>query len=145
MTTKRVVPLLLVVMAISMAGYAQNTNSKAIPAGSKVYIAPMDNGFEEFLKAAIANKRVPLVIVEDKAQAEFEITGHSDTEKASTAKKIILWDWRSNEQASVQVSSLKTNEVVFAYSVNKKSSMHGKKSSAEACAKHLAEKIESRK
>ncbi len=85
------------------------------------------------------------MIVEDKAQAEFEISGHSDTQKASTAKKVIMWDWRSNEQASIQVSSLKTSEVVFAYSVNKKSSMHGKKSSAEACAKHLGEKIQSSK
>jgi hypothetical protein len=40
---------------------------------------------------------------------------------------------------------MKTSEVVFAYSVNKKNSAHGKKTTAEACAKHLKEKIESRK
>jgi curli biogenesis system outer membrane secretion channel CsgG len=53
-----------------------------------------------------------------------------------------MWDWRSNEQASIQIVNLKTSEVVFAYSVNKVSSAHGKKSSAEACAKHLKEKID---
>lgn len=54
-----------------------------------------------------------------------------------------MWDWRSNEQASIQITNMKTSEVVFADSVNKMSSAHGKKSSAEACAKHLKEKIES--
>jgi hypothetical protein len=84
-------------------------------------------------------------VVDDKASADFEITGHSESQKASTAKKAIMWDWRSNEQATIQVANLKTSEIAFAYSVNKVSSAHGKKSSAEACAKHLKEKIESKK
>jgi hypothetical protein len=145
MRTRLTLILLLVATLMVVTCYAGDTNSRTIPAGSKVYIAPMDDGFQEFLKAAIEKKKLPLVIVEDKAQADFEIAGHSDTQKASTAKKVIMLDWRSNEQASIQVSNLKTSEVVFAYSVNKKSSMHGKKSSAEACAKHLSEKIQSRK
>lgn len=104
----------------------------------------MPNGFEEYLKAAIESKKVPIELVTDKQNADFEITGTSETQKASTAKKVIMWDWRSNEQASIQVTNLKTSEVVFAYSVNKISSAHGKKSSAEACAKHLKEKIENK-
>jgi hypothetical protein len=83
-------------------------------------------------------------VVDDKASADFEITGHSETQKASTAKKVIMWDWHSNEQASIQITNLKTSEVAFAYSANKQSSAHGKKSTAEACAKHLKEKIESK-
>jgi hypothetical protein len=82
--------------------------------------------------------------VTDKDKADFQITGQSETQQASTAKKVIMWDWRSNEQASIQISNLKTGEVVFAHSVNKTSSNHGKKSSAEACAKHLKEKIKSK-
>jgi len=125
--------------------YAQEAAQKVIPSGAKVFIAPMDGGFNEFLKAAIEKKKVPVVIVEDKAAADFEITGHSETQKASTAKKVIMWDWHSNEQASIQVNNLKSGEVVWAYSANKQSSAHGKKSTAEACAKHLKEKIESAK
>jgi hypothetical protein len=34
--------------------------------------------------------------------------------------------------------------VVFAYSVNKQSSAHGKRSTAEACAKHLKDQTESK-
>lgn len=125
--------------------FAQESTSKVIPAGSKVFIAPMEDGFNDYLKAAIQAKKVPVVVVDDKASADFEITGHSESQKASTAKKVVMWDWRSNEQATIQVANLKTSEISFAYSVNKVSSAHGKKSSAEACAKHLKEKIESKK
>jgi len=135
---------LIVLISFSPA-YGQAATNKVLPSGAKVFIAAMPDGFDEYLKAAIEKKQVPLQIVSDKDQADFQITGQSETQKASTAKKVIMWDWRSNEQATVQVSNLKTAEVVFAYSVNKVSSAHGKKSSAEACAKHLKEKIESKK
>jgi hypothetical protein len=124
---------------------AQAPASKVIPPNAKVFVASMPDGFDEYLKAAIAAKRVPVELVTEKEKADFQITGQSETQKASTAKKVIMWDWRSNEQASIQVTNLQTSEVVFAYSVNKVSSAHGKKSSAEACAKHLKEKIESKK
>ena len=137
--------VLLLALVASPLVLAQNAEDKVIPAGSKVFIAPMEDGFHEYLKSALQAKKVPVTIVEDKASADFEITGHSETQKASAAKKAIMWDWRSNEQATIQVANLKSSEVVFAYSVNKVSSAHGKKSSAEACAKHLKEKIESKK
>lgn len=112
----------------------------SIQTGSKVFIAPMD-GFEIFLKAAFEKKKVPLVVVDNKDSADFEITGKSDSQKASTAKKIIMLNWHSREEASIKVTNLKTGEVVFAYSVHKGSSAHGKRSTAEACAKHLNKKI----
>lgn len=56
-------------------------------------------------------KKVPVTVVDDKSKADFEITGHSETQKASTAKKVIMWDWHSNEQASIQVNNLKSGEV----------------------------------
>ncbi len=148
------VMILLLAMAFSLAAFAQDTKSetkketkapekteKKIPANSKVFLAPMD-GFEEDLKAAIQSKKVPVVVVPDKDQADYEIAGTSDSEKASTVKKVFMRDWRSNEQASITVTERKSGEVVFAYSVNKRSSAHGKRSTAEACAKHLKEQIE---
>lgn len=139
--------LLAMLLAVGLAPMilAQEGTNKVIPAGSKVFIATMEDGFQDYLKAALQAKKVPVVVVEDKASADFEITGHSESEKASTAKKVIMWNWHSNEQASIQVTNLKTSEVAFAYSANKQSSAHGKKSTAEACAKHLKEKIESKK
>ena len=107
-----------------------------IPAGSKVFVAPM-GGFETPLKKAMANKKVPLEIVEQREQAEYEITGTSESKKASTAKKVILGSWHSDEEASIKVASVKSGEIVYAYSAHKQDSAHGQRSTAEACAKHL--------
>jgi hypothetical protein len=98
-------------------------------------------GFETDLKTAIEKKKVPVELVTERDKADYEITGTSETQKASAAKKAIMWDWHSNEQASITVTEIKSGEVVFAYSVNKQSSAHGKRSTAEACAKHLGEQI----
>jgi hypothetical protein len=124
--------------------FGQATANKVIPPNAKVFVAAMPDGFDEYLKAAIANKKVSVELVSEKENADFLLTGQSESQKASTAKKVIMWDWRSNEQASIQITNLKTSEVAFAYSVNKASSAHGNKSSAEACARHLKEKIESK-
>jgi hypothetical protein len=135
---------LLMALCFTICAQAQTpgsaNNSTPIPAGSKVYIAPMD-GFETYLKAALEKKGVALVVVEDRDKADFEITGASDSQKASTAKKIIMGSWHSREEASINVANIKTGEIVFAYSAHKENSAHGKKSTAEACAKHLKEKV----
>jgi hypothetical protein len=150
----RKMTILLLAMAFNLGVFALNTQdkdkktedaksqtNKKIPANSKVFLAPM-GGFEDDLKAAIQAKKVPVVLVTDKDQADYEITGTSETEKAGTAKKVIMLNWHSNEQASITVTDRKSGEVVFAYSVNKKSSAHGKRSTAEACAKHLKDEIQ---
>jgi hypothetical protein len=131
--------LCLAIITFAVGARAQ-TNTQ-IPAGSKVFIATMD-GFETYLKDALDKKKVPLVIVSDKEQADFEITGTSNSQKASAAKKIFMGNWHSREEASVNVVNLKSGETVYAYSVHKDSSAHGKKSSAESCAKHLKDKME---
>lgn len=129
----------LTILFVLAPSSAQQT--KAIPPGSKVFLEPM-GGFETYLKAAMDKKKVPLQIIDDKSQADFIITGHSESEKASTAKKAILWNFHSNEDASINVSSVRTGEVVFAYEAHKDSSAHGQQSTAEACAKHLKDKVE---
>ena len=134
--------VLMAVLAIPV--FAKDNNAaRKIPAHSKVFIAPMD-GFEQDLKTAIEKKKLPVEIVSDRDKADFEITGTSETDKAGKAKKIIRFDWHSNEQASITVTDIKAGTVVYAYSVNKQSSAHGKRSTAEACAKHLKDQIESK-
>jgi hypothetical protein len=132
--------LIMLAAAFCLPGWAKDEGKK-IPAHAKVFLAPM-GGFENDLKTAIEKKKVPVEIVAERDKADFEITGTSETEKAGKAKKAIMLDWHSNEQASITVSNLKSGEVVFAYSVNKQSSAHGKRSTAEACAKHLKDQIE---
>ncbi|HKE35638.1 MAG TPA: hypothetical protein VKB66_10560 [Candidatus Acidoferrum sp.] len=132
----------LLLLSAASASAARQQQAQAppaqqkIPAGSKVFIAAM-GGFETPLRKAIADKKVPLEVVEQREQAEYEITGAAESKKAGAAKKIIMGSWHSDEEASIKVASLKTGEIVYAYSVHKQDSAHGQKSTAEACAKHL--------
>jgi hypothetical protein len=119
--------------------------SLVIPKDAKVFVASMPDGYDQFLKEAIAKKKVPVTVVEKREDAEFEITGFSETQKAGTAKKLIMGSWHSRESASIKVANLKSGLIAFAYSYNNDNSAHGKRTSAESCAKHLKEKVESGK
>ena len=55
-------------------GHELNLSEEKLPAGSKVYVAPMPGGFETYLIAGLHKKKVPLVVVADKTKADFEIS-----------------------------------------------------------------------
>jgi hypothetical protein len=127
----------------SAAAMESSASDLTIPTGSKVFIEPMD-GFETYLTAALRKKNVPVVVTTDKEIADFVLTGASDTRKAGWAKIVFMGDLHSDEEASVAMVNNKTGTVVFAYAVNKKNTLHGQQTSAEACAKHLKSRIEGR-
>jgi hypothetical protein len=141
-----VIRALVFVVLVAVCAGAEETKAAAasgkIPKGAKLFIASFGDGFDSYLKDAIAKKKVPVEVVANKDQAEYEITGTAESQKASTAKKVIFGNWHSREEASITVSSIKSGEVVWAYSVHEEASTHGKRSSAEACAKHLKDAIE---
>jgi hypothetical protein len=111
-----------------------------VPVGSKIYVSP-EGGFDTFLTAALNKKHVQVIVVADRAKADFVLEALSQSEKAGWARTVFLAQTGSNEEASVKLVNVKTSEVVFAYAVHKRNSVHGKQSSAEACAKHLREVV----
>jgi hypothetical protein len=115
--------------------------STKIVQGSRVYITPME-GFENYLAAALGKKKVPLVPVADKEHADYVITGTSLDKKAGWAKIVFMGNIHSDNAASVTMTDVKTGAIVYAYAVDKKSTMHGQQTTAEACAKHLKSHIE---
>jgi hypothetical protein len=137
-------------LSLPMAAAAQekvfdgggSAESKVIPPGSKVFITPIEGGFDTYLSAALVKKEVPLTVVTIKAKADFEITAIAESEKAGWAKMAFLGSGQSNEQASIKVVNLKTGVVAFAYAANKGSATRGKQSAAESCAKHLKARME---
>jgi FlaG/FlaF family flagellin (archaellin) len=118
--------------------------NEALPKGARIYVAPIQNGFETYIVAGLEKKKVPVVVVADRTKADYELTGVSDTDRAGWAKMLFLGSQQTNESASIKVVNLKTGNVVFAYSVNKTNSVRGKQSAGEAVAKHINEKIENR-
>ena len=129
-------------VAAGQEGKGLDQSKKAIERGSRIYIAPIEGGFDTFLAAAIIKKQVPVTVVTDRTKAEYEITGIASSEKAGWAKMLFMGVDNSNDMASVKVVELKSSEVVYGYAVKKGNSYRGKQSAAEACAKHLKEKIE---
>lgn len=128
--------------AAAQEGKSVDQSKKAVERSSRVYIAPIEGGFETYLAAAIVKKQVPVVVTMDRAKADYEISGIASTEKAGWAKMLFMGVDNSNDLASIKVVDIKSNEVVYGYSVRKGNSARGKQSAAEACAKHLKQKIE---
>jgi hypothetical protein len=108
---------------------------KIVP-GARVYIAPMD-GFENYLAAAFGKKQVQLVPVFDPSQADYTISGTSIDKKAGWAKIVFMGNIHSDNAASITMTDKRTGAIVYAYAVDKKSTLHGQQTTAEACAKHL--------
>jgi hypothetical protein len=115
--------------------------STKIQRNSTVYIELMD-GFESYLAAAFQKKKVQLVPVADKDKADYLITGTSEDKKAGWAKMVVFGNIHSDAPASISMVDKKSGAIVFAYAVNKKNTLHGQQTTAEACAKHLQERIE---
>jgi hypothetical protein len=115
-------------------------DTRIVP-GTTVFIVPMD-GFENYLAAALQKKNVPLVPVASEQQARYILKGTSEEKKPGWAKMVMMKQIHSDDAASVQMIDRKSGAIVFAYSVNKKNTLHGQQTTAEACAKHLKEQIE---
>jgi len=115
--------------------------STRIVSGATVFISPME-GFENYLAAAFQKKGVPLVPVGSEEQATYVLKGTSEEKKPGAAKIIFMGQLHSDNAASVQMMDRTTGAIVFAYAVNKKNTLHGQQTTAEACAKHLKDQIE---
>jgi hypothetical protein len=134
----------ILVLIVSIVGAVSTVYAQTIvnlPPGSKVYIEPMD-GFENYLAAALQKKKVQLTVVANREAADFVVTGTAQHEKAGWAKVAFQRSIHSDDQASISVVNKETSAVVFAYAVNKKNTLHGEQTTAEACAKHIQAHIE---
>jgi len=119
------------------------TDPAYIPAGSRVYVAHINGmpGFENNLVAAFQKKRVDLLVVADRSQADFEINGYAESQKAGWAK-IIFGSGLPESEASFQLVNVKTGVVAYAVASYKVNSLNGNKSTAEHLAKNLRQKME---
>lgn len=135
------------VMNASLSGnqsiVRQVTDPTYIPGGSRVYVADINGlpGFENNLVAAFQKKRVNLIVVADRSQADFEINGFADSQKAGWAK-IIFRRGLPESEASMQMVNLRSGVVAYAVASYKVEARNGNKSTAEHLAKNLRQKME---
>jgi len=119
------------------------TDPTYIPGGSRVYVADITGlpGFENNLVAAFQKKHVNLIVVADRSQADIEINGFAQSEKAGWAK-IIFKSGRPESEASMQMVNLRSGVVAYAVASYKVDAYNGNKSTAEHLAKNLRQKME---
>jgi hypothetical protein len=115
-----------------------------IATGSKVFIEDM-GGFEKYLTAAFLKRKVQLVLVADRNQADYIISGTSKEKMSEWAKDVFLLNIHAETDADVTLKDKKSSAILFTFSVEKKSSLHGAQTTAEECAKRLEEQIEKEK
>jgi hypothetical protein len=155
----RVVSLVLVLVVCAGGVMAQDKTccpptdqftAELIPRNSRIYIAPIDtpntkrmlSDFESYLAAALRKKNVPLVMVNDRSQADFEIVGTAERKEPGWDMKIFLGEFRDTILASISVVNMKTGVVAYADSSYREAANRGPRSSAEKLAKYLKKKIE---
>lgn len=120
-----------------------------IPLNSKIYIAAFKSedaskpveGFESYMAAALRKKGVPVIMVADRSQADFEIAGSADKKGAGFAKKWLMGDFRRSTSASLTVTNLRTSIIAYADSTDRASANRGLRSTAEKLAKYLKRKM----
>ena len=119
------------------------TDPTYIPGGSRVYVADINGlpGFENNLVAAFHKKRVNLIVVADRGQADFEINGYAESKNAGWAK-IIFKRGLPESEASMQIVNLRTGVIAYAVASYKVEARNGNKSTAEHLAKNLRQKME---
>lgn len=115
-----------------------------IVTGSKVFIEEM-GGFEKYLTAAFLKRKVQLVLVADKNQADYIISGTSKEKMSEWAKDVFLLNIHAETDADVMLKDRKSSAILFTFSVEKKSTLHGAQTTAEECTKRLEDQIEKEK
>jgi hypothetical protein len=118
-----------------LAAAAPVAGIEAAPATANVYISPIA-GFGPYLTAAFQAKGVPVTVVADRRAADFEIAGSAESKEQKLAQAILINQAGSNERVTVSMINLKNGRVVFAYAYARYA-LFGRRSAAEACAKHL--------
>src|SRR5438046_10220515 len=106
-----VIILMIIAVFGTQAKAAKNApSSEKISSGAKVFVAPITDGFDTFLRDAIGKKKVPVELVASRDQADYEITGAAESQRAGAAKKIICGSWHSREEAGIPVRTTKSGE-----------------------------------
>ena len=107
-----------------------------IPAGSKIFLDDRTEFAGDF-GTALLRKRVPVVIVETLAEADYILEAQASVENQSFWKTIFVMPV-SAAHASIELKS-RTGRLVFAYAVDRSLVIREQKSTAESCAKKLKE------
>lgn len=128
---------LLICLAFTLTGSAHAAGGSipyGIPAGSKIFLDDRTDFAGDF-GAALLRKRVPVVLVDTLAEADYVVEAEASIENQSFWKTIFVMPVAA-AHATIRLKS-REGRVVFAYAVDRSLAIREQKSTAESCAKHL--------
>lgn len=108
---------LIFIAALSAAALAQTDKPK-------VFIAPMEEGFDSFIAAALIKNKVPVMITTDETQAEYIITGRA-VKGQNKWYDTVFGAERDRNQGSIQLLRVSDKSVAWAGSAGDKSFWYG--------------------
>ena len=123
--TKLLMLAIVIVFGISHPFLA---TASLIPAGSKIYIIPMENGLDQFISTEMLKKKVPVQIVLDESQADYILTGTAVKKEGSSKWYHYLTGTAGTSdsmQSSVTLINPKTKTLVWGTSVGDRSVFWG--------------------
>jgi len=104
------------------------------------------DGFAQFVSDAIVKKKVPVVLVQERAKADFVMSGDAHVHKRGFFTSFVL---STGGKGSVSIKDARTGDQVFACKFNKVDQMEADgyiyQSWAESCAKHMKKALEPKK
>jgi hypothetical protein len=118
--------VVLLACGFLVSGLAQTAFGQSRPV-ARVFVQA-DGGFDLLMTAALEKKHLPVSVVTDKSQADFEVGAT-----------------HSSNEAGVKLVDLKNGDVIFAYSAAGKSERRAEKTAAEACAEHMRSVVAARR
>jgi hypothetical protein len=114
-------------------------------AGAKLFFEPM-GGFGQFLADAIVKKKVPVVVVKERAKADFVVSGDAHVKNRGFFTSFVR---TTGGKGSVSIKDARTGGQVFGCRFNKVDQMEADvyiyQSWAEGCAKHMKKALEKKK
>jgi len=114
-TGRHTVPAIALVLCAALlpAVFAEkHTPVQKVPDGSKVYIAPMENGLDGFIAAEVLKQKIPILIVTEETAADFVLTGASL--KADDHWYNVVFGGKDKNEGNVRLLDTKEKVLIWA-------------------------------
>ena len=100
----------VVFMIISTAVFSGD--SVSVPSGSKLFIAPMENGLDGFIAPELVKKKIPVVVVLDEKDADYILSGASI--KADDKWYNTVFGGKDKNEGNVRLLDVKNKQMIWA-------------------------------
>lgn len=125
---KKLLTILGVLLLLPSFASAKAAKQGLIPEQSAVFIAPMENGMDQFITAEMINQKVPVSLVLNEASADYILAGTAVKREGSHKWYNFLTGtagMTDSVQTSISLVSKKEKKIVWAGNAGDRSVMFG--------------------